>query len=263
MNNTHYRTGYPGLFLLALACFLIGSIPGVAQFSVDVEGGVALPAYNDIRVPRDGGDDISFTEDLQRSVGVAVRARLSYTIAERHTISALVAPLEFSSSGTLDRPVRFNGETFPAGVPLEGEYTFNSYRLTYRYTFINDSSFQLGLGLTGKVRDASITIATPIDTLPGEQRRISTKTNFGFVPLVNVNAVWRAIDRGGLLLDADALVGPVGRAEDAQLAFWYDVAPNTRLRLGYRILEGGADVDEVYNFTLINYAMLGVTVTFK
>jgi hypothetical protein len=31
--------------------------------------------------------------------------------------------------------------------------------------------------------------------------------------------------------------------------------------LGYRILEGGADNDEVYNFALFHYAAVGVTVT--
>ena len=35
------------------------------------------------------------------------------------------------------------------------------------------------------------------------------------------------------------------------------------LRAGYRILEGGADNDEVYNFSLFNYASAGITYTFK
>jgi hypothetical protein len=31
---------------------------------------------------------------------------------------------------------------------------------------------------------------------------------------------------------------------------------------GYRILEGGADVDEVYTFSLFHYAMIGAKVRF-
>jgi hypothetical protein len=34
------------------------------------------------------------------------------------------------------------------------------------------------------------------------------------------------------------------------------------LRAGYRVVEGGADVESVYNFTWINYAALGATVRF-
>jgi hypothetical protein len=30
------------------------------------------------------------------------------------------------------------------------------------------------------------------------------------------------------------------------------------LKAGYRLLEGGADNDEVYNFTLVNYATIGL-----
>jgi hypothetical protein len=32
------------------------------------------------------------------------------------------------------------------------------------------------------------------------------------------------------------------------------------VRLGYRLLEGGADVAEVYNFALIHYAYVGAAV---
>jgi len=260
MRNSTHRSRCS---LVALALLLCAAGSSQAQFSLDIEGGFAMPSHNDIRVPRDGGDDISFTDDLKSSPAVAARARLSYTMGRRHTISALVAPLQIGASGTLSRDVNFNGQTFIAGAPLEGEYTFNSYRLTYRYTLVDDSAFTFGLGLTGKVRDAAITLSTPLNTLSSEQRRVSTKTDLGIVPLVNVNAVWRVVEGGGLLLDADALVGPVGRAEDAELAVWYDVTPTARLRVGYRILEGGADVDEVYNFALVNYALLGVTVTLE
>jgi hypothetical protein len=31
---------------------------------------------------------------------------------------------------------------------------------------------------------------------------------------------------------------------------------------GYRVLQRGADVDEVYNFALINYIVLGVNASF-
>jgi hypothetical protein len=33
-----------------------------------------------------------------------------------------------------------------------------------------------------------------------------------------------------------------------------------QVRVGYRIVEGGADNDEVYNFALLNYASAGVTI---
>jgi len=65
----------------------------------------------------------------------------------------------------------------------------------------------------------------------------------------------------GLLLDGDALVGPNGgRAEDVLLAAQWRVREGTLARIGYRILEGGADVDSVYNFALVHYATAGLQV---
>ncbi len=46
------------------------------------------------------------------------------------------------------------------------------------------------------------------------------------------------------------------------LALHYRVTDAAELRAGYRFVEGGADNDEVYNFTFLNYASLGVTVHF-
>jgi len=36
-----------------------------------------------------------------------------------------------------------------------------------------------------------------------------------------------------------------------------------RIRAGYRILEGGAENEKVYGFSLFHYAALGLSYTFK
>jgi len=40
------------------------------------------------------------------------------------------------------------------------------------------------------------------------------------------------------------------------------VSEKIGIRAGYRILEGGADNDEVYNFALLNYAAAGLEFRF-
>ena len=60
----------------------------------------------------------------------------------------------------------------------------------------------------------------------------------------------------------DALATPQGRAEDVLVAVQYQLQKNIDLKLGYRMLEGGADVDEVYNFALLHYLVLGVAISF-
>ena len=50
--------------------------------------------------------------------------------------------------------------------------------------------------------------------------------------------------------------------EDVLVALVYEVSDRVQLKTGYRIVEGGADNDEVYNFALINYASIGALVYF-
>ena len=52
------------------------------------------------------------------------------------------------------------------------------------------------------------------------------------------------------------------RVEDVLAAATYRISDLVAIRAGCRILEGGADNDEVYNFSLFNYATAGVTLTF-
>jgi hypothetical protein len=88
----------------------------------------------------------------------------------------------------------------------------------------------------------------------------STKTNVGFVPLVNFRLLWNFARPAGLLLEGDALAAPQGRTEDVLAAVTFQPAEWYTLRLGYRILEGRADNDEVYNFTMFQYVADGESV---
>ena len=217
---------------------------------LDFEAGVAAASSNVVRIPGEGGTRLSLVDDLETSAEPVFRARLGYRLADRHFITALYAPLQLEASGTFDRDVEFQGQTFDAGDPVLATFRFDSYRLTYRFSFVRDDEWDIAAGVTGKIRDAEI-------SLYGAQA--ASKTNTGFVPLLNVHLEWRP-DRGvfGLLLDADALAAPQGRAEDVTLALLWDVDRAITLRAGYRMLEGGADNDEVYNFAWIHYAVVGV-----
>jgi len=71
---------------------------------------------------------------------------------------------------------------------------------------------------------------------------------------------WKLDEKFGILLEGDALAAPQGRAEDVLIAATYRLSDRMGLKAGYRILEGGADNDEVYNFALFNYASVGLSI---
>jgi hypothetical protein len=240
--------------LTAACLFALPAAGASGELTLDLESGVVGSGYNDVRIPGDTGTLFSLSEDLSTPSKGFFRARLSYAFGGRHTLSALYAPLTLEAEGTLESSVIFEGVEFPAGTDVEGTYTFNSYRLTYRYALVQRDRFEAGIGFTGKIRDALVRV---------EGGGLSSeKTNVGFVPLLSFRLAWELSDRVGLLLEGDALAAPQGRAEDVTAAVLFDVTDRARLRLGYRIVEGGADNDEVYNFALLSYASAGVTVSF-
>ncbi len=244
------------LFIASTMIIIFLSVFSVkAQVSIDLESGVVFTGYNDVRIPGDQGTLFSLKDDLKSKPSFFYRIRLSYTIKSRHTLSLLYAPLETKSEGSVANDIFFEGVLFPANTELEGTYMFNSYRLTYRYDIVKKPRFEFGLGFTAKIRDAKIALSS--------SELMSEKTNVGFVPIINFRLFWRIGDKFGLLLDGDALAAPQGRAEDVLIALTYNISDSFRIRAGYRILEGGADNDEVYNFSLFNYASVGITYTFK
>jgi hypothetical protein len=237
-------------YLILVICFLLSistnftSLKG--QVSFDLETGAVTTGYNNVRIPGDQGTLFSLKDDLISKTEVFFRIRANYTIKSRHTLSLLYAPLETVSNGNLSYDIIFEGVTFPANTDLKGTYKFNSYRLTYRYEIVIKPKFEFGLGFTAKIRDAKIALASS-----GLE---SEKTNVGFVPIINFRMLWKVDEKFGLLLEGDALAAPQGRAEDVLIAATYRISDRFGLKAGYRILEGGADNDEVYNFALFNYA---------
>jgi|SRR5688572_9931359 len=240
-----WLTGAAAAGVLALS-----SPAGAGQVEASLEAGVVATSRNDVRIPGGTGSPLSLTDELSSPASPAFRVRAGYRFGERHLVSALYAPLQLEARGSAARELAFAGETFAAGSPLYAVYRFDSYRLTYRYSFWRNETWELAAGFTGKIRDAEVSLYGP---------QTARKTNTGFVPLLNVHAEWRPSGGSwGVLLDADALAAPQGRAEDVLLAATWQVRPELTLRLGYRMLEGGADNDEVYSFAWLHYAVAGV-----
>jgi len=250
-----FRLRHATVILIIIAASMpCASSRGYTQWHIDLESGYVFSGYNDVRIPGDTGTQISLSEELDTDPTFFVRGRIGYSIRDRHTITVLIAPLRVTAAGMVNRTVAFDGEEFSPDVPLESRYRFDSYRLTYRFDFYRTDKLRGGLGGTAKIRDASI-------SLEGEGKK-AEKKNTGFVPLLNFRIQWFLRPNLSLTLDGDALAAPQGRAEDVSITVQYNVNRRFCLKTGYRVLEGGVDVDEVYNFTLLHYVLLGAIITF-
>jgi hypothetical protein len=223
----------------------------VPDWQLTLESGLVFTQRNDARIPGDGGSDLSLVDDLHSPVQPAFRLRPTLRLGERHELTALWAPLTIAARGQVDRDIQFLDASYSAGTPLLAVYRFDSYRLGYRYDLVHSDRWRLAVGVTAKLRSAEV-------SLYGEHAR--RKTDLGVVPLGHLLLEWRSqASSMGLRLEADALAAPQGRAEDVLLALTWALSPKAELYAGYRTLEGGSDIDEVYTFAWLHYGVLGLS----
>ncbi|EON75193.1 hypothetical protein ADIS_4364 [Lunatimonas lonarensis] len=255
-NTAYSHSNLPIIFGVALA-FLALTFPHIAhaQWTIDAETGVPFTGYNDIRIPNETGTLFSFKEDFSVAGSIVpIRLRIGYSWNDRNHLFGLIAPLFINYEGTAPRDIAFQQTVFDRGEELAGFYQFNSYRLTYRRDVYVEGPWRLGIGFTAKVRDASV-------QLDNEAGKADRKDDLGFVPLLHLYGEYALDNNVRFYLEGDGLAGGPGRAVDVFLGSRIPVTQKTEIKLGYRMLEGGANVEDVYNFTLVHFAVLGLFLT--
>jgi hypothetical protein len=224
------------------------------KFGFEIEGAPAWQTRNDVRIPNNTGTKFSL-RDLQGSGPTAVaRITIDYRFLPKHELRLLAAPFSVTGTGRLSAPTSFAGTSFAPGQDVLGRYEFNSYRLTYRYRIYEGSRWTWKLGATGKIRDAKIELRQGAVT--------AVDDNVGFVPLVHLDGEYRFSPKWRMNLNMDGLAAKQGRAFDISLKMKYDLSKNVTLGFGYRTLEGGADVEDVYTFAWVHYATASIAFRF-
>jgi len=243
------------LSLLSALALLVPA-PAAAQMrtprlAIELEGGALWQSRNDVEIPNDGSATrFSLVDVAGNGPWPTARLYVTWNLTERHGLRLLIAPFSLTESGVLDVPVRFAGASYAPGQPVNATYTFNSYRLSYRYRVHAGARTAAWVGFTGKIRDAEVALE--------QGATASRKDDVGFVPLLHLAGDWRVAPHWRLDLDVDGLAGGPGRAVDAALELGYDPGGPWMVQLGYRTLEGGADVPDVYSFAWLHYAVASV-----
>jgi hypothetical protein len=229
-----------------------GAQERAAKFAVEVEAGATWQSYNDVQIPNDSrGTRFSLRELAGSGPWVSGRVYLTWQAGRRHGLRLLLAPFSLTETGVSETPLGFAGANYAAGRPVQATYTFNSYRLTYRYTAHEGRRTTAWIGFTAKIRDAVIAL---------EQGGTSSrKDDLGFVPLLHLAGRWRPAPRWHLGLDADAIAGGPGRAEDVAVKLGRDLGRGWTVEAGYRTVEGGADVASVYTFAWLHSAVVSIS----
>jgi hypothetical protein len=221
----------------------------------ELEAGPVWQGRNDVQIPNtDAGTRFSLVDLVGSGPWPAGRLYVTWNINNRHSLRGLLAPFSYTGTGSFTDPVDFAGETYQPGSPVDATYKFNSWRVGYRYRLVDGQRLKLAIGFTAKLRDAKIELAQAGTT--------SKDTDVGFVPLLYLGADWQLARKWHLVFDFDGLAGGPGRAFDVALKLGYDIDDRWSIRGGYRTLEGGADVESVYNFAWFHYAVVSGVLRF-
>jgi len=220
------------------------------RFALEFEGGPVWQTRNDVRIPNETGTDFSIVDLIGKGPSGAFRLEAAFNINERHGFRVVFAPLEIQDTASLGETVLFAGETFDPGVPTEATYNFSSYRFTYRYRFYQGDRWSWKIGATVFVRDARIALQ--------QEGKLAEDTDVGIVPLVHFSGIGRISDRWRFMFDFEGLGSTQGRAFDIAAKLGYKLTDRWELAFGYRTIEGGADVEQVYNFAWLHFAVASV-----
>jgi hypothetical protein len=236
--------------ILAVLILLTGpEILADDRFAVELEAGPVWQLRNDFAVPGTTGTLVRLEE---QGPFVSARATLLWRVSDRWTVRVLAAPLSTESDFTPAEDIAFEDATFEAGVPLRADYRFDSYRVSGIYNFPSAGRWSFRLGGTLKLRDAEITLS--------DGGRVESKSNTGLVPLLYGAARATINDRLALDFEADAAAAPQGRAIDALARLEIRTTETVMIFAGARVLDGGADNDEVYSFGQFVYAVAGARI---
>ena len=234
--------------LVALAAALLPSMSEAEGLRLDLEVGPVWQTRNDFAVPGDTGTLIRLGDE---GPDLAGRVTFVWDVGSHWSLRFLAAPLSTSSSFTSDGEVVFDDQFFPAGERIVADYTFNSYRAGAFYRFSASGRWSFRAGGTLKVRDAEIALHSA-----GQK---ASKTDLGVVPLLYGGARLDLTDSFALDLDVDAAAASQGRAVDAALRGELALSRAASAYLGVRVLDGGADNDEVYTFGTFYYTYAGLS----
>ncbi len=263
MNNKFHSLCFTGhktrLQIVILSICFFYFIPSVlAQdketFAVEFEGGALWQIRNDVRIPNATGTEFSLVDEIGKGPNGVFRIEAAFDLNEKHGFRAVFAPLEINDTTLLDNNVLFAGQSFDPGISTDAIYKFSSYRFTYRYRFYDGPTWRWKIGFTGFIRDARIALQQG-DTFAED-------TDIGFVPLAHLSGVARLSDRWCFLLDFEGMGAPQGRAFDIAVKMAYRLPDHWELAFGYRTIEGGADVDRVFNFAWLNFAVGSIRLRF-
>lgn len=108
------------------------------------------------------GSSISLAEDLDVEKAKFRDFRLVLRPARKHKFRVEYVPIKYDVDTLLRRSIVFNGNLYSVGLPVQGQFKWDAWRVGYEYDFIYRDRGYLGVIAEAKYTHVSAELATPL-----------------------------------------------------------------------------------------------------
>jgi hypothetical protein len=233
----------------------------LANQRYELETGFISTGKNDIRVPGEGGDMVSFKDDLKEDIGIHFRFRLTQPLAEKHRLVFTYAPMKISSSGKFSPAAAgefftFAGMEIPSDLAstleFDGEYRLDSYRQAYIFDVANISGIGVSFGVAAEIRDEAVTLKS------GDYFGKRADNNVVALASVGLNRIHNA--KTSFLAEADILIDAQNPSLDLYLGSTRLIKESSRFKVGYRLVQRSTDSSSFYNKAMFHMLTIGLDI---
>jgi len=151
-----------------------------ARLQLVAESGFIAPFSHTYQAGRDG-TRLDYVQDAGQDILFPfARFTADVRLWERHHAVFLYQPLELRTQRSLEAPLTVSGVTFDAGETIRFKYGFSFWRASYIYDILRGAPWELGVGASLQLRNASLWFENADGTQSVE------KENVGPVPAIKV-----------------------------------------------------------------------------
>ena len=108
------------------------------------------------------GSQIDFKKDLGLTDTSFHEFRLVFRPARKHKLRLQYIPIEFAQDATIQRDIKFNGQLYAKGLPVQSDLLWKAYRFAYEYDFITKNRGFGGFILEAKYTDVTANLKSPL-----------------------------------------------------------------------------------------------------
>lgn len=135
------------------------------QFHIEGSAGFWVPSAN-MSISSEALGIVGSTIDFKNDLGLTDQRFSEISLvgrpARKHKLRFSYIPIEFVQESTIKRDIKFNGQLYAKGLPVNSDLLWKAYRFAYEYDFITKNRGFGGFILEAKYTDVTATLKSPI-----------------------------------------------------------------------------------------------------